>query len=50
MGPLTIVTILKGLITKVRSLITQFRALMTLLITRGPLLVGGDTYSVKKSF
>ena len=39
-GHATVVAILKGLITQVRILITQLRALTTLLITRGPLLVG----------
>ena len=38
-GPLTIRTVVKGLITEFRILIPQFRALITLLITRGPHLV-----------
>ena len=38
--PLTFVTLLKGLITQERILRTQFRVLITLLITRGPFLVG----------
>ena len=33
--PLTIPSIVKGLITLVRLLITQFRVLITLLLTRG---------------
>ena len=39
-GPLTILTVVKGLITYLRVLLTQFRALTTLLVTRGPHPVG----------
>ena len=41
-GPLTILTLVKGVITYIVILITitQFRALITLFITRGPLHVG----------
>ena len=36
-GPLTILTLVKGVVTYIVLLITQFRALITLFITRGPL-------------